>query len=217
MKAIMKHHFRENATYFMVVFGLILILLCFEIIYGKQALFLQINAFHTPLLDYFFQYITHLGDGLFFILIAFLLLFIKKGWAVTGFVCYLITSILAQFLKKVIFTGTPRPIKYFEELGINIRTIEGLEVHSWNSFPSGHTITAFAISTFLVLLFRFKKWQYVLAFSTFIIAFSRIYLAQHFLIDVIFGAFLGVVFTFLTYTILYFYLHKKSWFDKPLF
>lgn len=217
MKENIKQYLSVNATYFIAVFGLILVFLGVELYMGKENLFLYLNAFHNPSLDFIFSYLTHVGDGLFFLLITGILLFYKKGWAVIGFICYLTTSFVAQFSKKVVFSGSPRPLKYFEQIGVDIRTIEGLEIHSWNSLPSGHTITTFAIATFLVLLISSKKWQPLIIVAAFIISYSRIYLAQHFPMDVISGAVIGVVVTFFTIVFVQHYWQNKSWYNKPLF
>jgi undecaprenyl-diphosphatase len=74
-----------------------------------------------------------------------------------------------------------------------------IEPHCWAtllppdqfSFPSGHTITAFAVAVtfgiFYPVLFPF------LLFCAFSIALSRIVLGMHFLSDVIAGATLGII------------------------
>jgi membrane-associated phospholipid phosphatase len=61
----------------------------------------------------------------------------------------------------------------------------------WNSFPSGHTMAAFGL--YAALAFYAKKWYqaFGLFFLALLVGYSRIYLSQHFLVDVIFGAMLG--------------------------
>ncbi len=82
----------------------------------------------------------------------------------------------------------------------------GLEPHCWASilppdqfsFPSGHTITAFAIAMTLGSFYPdFKVGLLLVAVS---IAASRIILGMHFLSDVLAGSVIGV---FLAYTFLY--------------
>ena len=71
------------------------------------------------------------------------------------------------------------------------------EPHCWASllppdqfsFPSGHTITAFAVAVSLSLFFP-SLW-YGLLFCAISVAASRILLGMHFLSDVVAGAFLG--------------------------
>ncbi|MFZ0638758.1 MAG: phosphatase PAP2 family protein [Candidatus Acidiferrales bacterium] len=82
----------------------------------------------------------------------------------------------------------------------------GLEPHCWASilppdqfsFPSGHTITAFAIAMTLGSFYPdFRVGLLLVAVS---IAASRIILGMHFLSDVLAGSVIGV---FLAYTFLY--------------
>jgi membrane-associated phospholipid phosphatase len=61
-----------------------------------------------------------------------------------------------------------------------------------DSFPSGHTTSAFALATTIAIISKDKKiglFCFILAALT---GYSRIYLGQHFLEDVGFGSLLGV-------------------------
>jgi len=74
-----------------------------------------------------------------------------------------------------------------------------LEPHCWStllppdqfSFPSGHTITAFAVAT--PLMMYYPDWTAGLVFCAASIAISRIILGMHFLSDVLSGAVLGLL------------------------
>jgi undecaprenyl-diphosphatase len=82
-----------------------------------------------------------------------------------------------------------------------------IEPHCWSfvlppdkySFPSGHSITAFAVAVTLGLFYPFLK-PCLLALA-FLIAASRIILGMHFLSDVIAGSALGVVLGFASFYI----------------
>jgi len=82
-----------------------------------------------------------------------------------------------------------------------------LEPHCWStllppdqfSFPSGHSITAFAVATSLAL--SYPALMAVLLFCALSVAVSRIVLGMHFLSDVLVGALLG---TLLGYGAFYF-------------
>ncbi len=74
-----------------------------------------------------------------------------------------------------------------------------IEPHCWASllppdqfsFPSGHTITAFAVSAPLML--HFPELSGALLFCALSIAVSRVMLGMHFLSDVLAGALLGIL------------------------
>ena len=57
------------------------------------------------------------------------------------------------------------------------------------SFPSGHSMSAFAVATAIALLAPRMRWP-VLGLAA-LIAFSRVYLGVHFWLDVLAGAVLG--------------------------
>ena len=67
------------------------------------------------------------------------------------------------------------------------------------SFPSGHSITAFAITVPVGLFY--PPLMPVLMFCAISIAMSRIVLGMHFLSDVIAGSLIGVVLGYFSYTL----------------
>lgn len=81
-----------------------------------------------------------------------------------------------------------------------------IEPHCWArllppdrfSFPSGHTITAFAVAVSLGMFYH--GFLPVLLFCAFSIAISRILLGMHFLSDVLVGALLGTGLAWSSYT-----------------
>lgn len=80
-----------------------------------------------------------------------------------------------------------------------------IEPHCWSSilppdkysFPSGHSITAFAVATTLGLFY--PQVLAVLLTAAFLIAASRIILGMHFLSDVLAGCVLGVLLGLISY------------------
>lgn len=211
--------------YFLLLYALFLtfslyILVCFS----KEEIFLWTNNRHNSLLDVFFQVTTYLGEGMFAALVVILLASYKIRIGLTALASFVGTGLAVQLLKRLVFTDHYRPIKYFE--GINdLYIIPGLDVHSLYSFPSGHTATAFSVFFLIALVVSHKKPSKINAiigvFSCCIglgVGYSRIYLSQHFLIDVLAGSAIGVVITWLVFYYFIISRHlRKDWMGKSLF
>lgn len=171
---------------------LLLITVCiFFPLYEKGKFELIINSAHAPLLDQFFAGITQLGDGAIMILPIVVTLFIKYSYSIFLSLSTLIHIILVTLGKRILFPGMPRPIEFLS--GIDIYTVPGVPISHWNTFPSGHTTTIFMLTCALAFLNSKQKWlQIVLLCIAVLTGFSRIYLMQHFLLDVLVGSVLGV-------------------------
>jgi membrane-associated phospholipid phosphatase len=189
---------------------ILLVFLNFYISKGKVNSLLFINQLNHPIADTFFKYITYLGDGVCWILILIVSYFIakKKIWiVVTNFI---LSTLFAQGLKRLFFYNELRPSALLE-LGYQLHFVDGVKMYLHHSFPSGHTTTAFAIAfTTILLLNRKNKMKYLLVVIALIVAYSRVYLAQHYVLDVIVGAFLGVLSTFLSIYVLSLFKISKS-------
>ena len=122
--------------------GLILILASFII--KKEDLFLMLNLDLGKQADTFFKYFTNVGDGLFWLLWA-LLIIIKKGkkYLPLLFASVIFSTLLTQISKQVIYPDEPRPLQAIADQS-QVHYVTGVTVHSINSFPSGHTAGAFA-------------------------------------------------------------------------
>ena len=117
--------------------------------------------------------------------------------------------IFSQGLKRFVFQDVPRPTRYFDGIA-ELNLIEGVKHHGSFSFPSGHTITAFAVATFFAIVFRKNKSLSVaILLGAMLVGISRIYLLQHFLRDVLAGSLIGVVIAIGTYLLFEHYVFKK--------
>lgn len=180
-------------------------------LFSKSDLHLFINQFHHPILDVFFKYITYLGDGLFAGITLFIILWfnLKKGLlAALGFG---FSALITQTLKRVVFYEVLRPSKYFEGVA-DLHFVPGVDLHAIHSFPSGHSTAAFTLFTALVIIYHEKRLLWLFFSTALLAAFSRVYLSQHFVIDILFGSIIGSL------TALFFMsLEKKiSWNDRGL-
>ena len=172
--------------------------LIFILNYDKTELHLSVNAIHSNGLDTFFKYWTYLGDGL-VTAIAVLVIGIATRsnyrWStlVVGFLSLIIAGIFAQIIKQLVYPDAFRPLEFIGRDLLYL--VPDVDVHSTNSFPSGHTTTAFAFLAFLAYYWSNKGLllQVLLALCAVLIGYSRIYLSQHFLEDVVMGACLGIL------------------------
>ncbi|SMO56079.1 phosphatase PAP2 family protein [Solitalea koreensis] len=162
---------------------------------GHAGSFLLINGAHTGWTDQFFKYFTYVGDGTFFgiLIIAYLFTDRKRSWLT--FLTLVITTILANLIKHQLFPHTLRPKTYFNDDRL-LHFVNGVVVHSYGSFPSGHSISAFSIAMLCTYFSKDKHLGAVYALMAALVGYSRIYLAQHFLLDVIMGSLIGVIATF---------------------
>ena len=171
--------------YLFLVIGIFVLILC-----NKGDFLLWLNAHHNPGSDFFFKYWTHLGDGLVF---AFLgILFIMTSYYNTIVLIFAVISqtIIVQGLKRFVFDDVVRPKLFFEDFDA-IYQVPGVEIHASNSFPSGHTATAFTVAVLLSLLIKNKYWTSLLMALAILVGLSRVYLLQHFFIDIYFGSLIG--------------------------
>lgn len=160
--------------------------------YGKTASFLLINSHHTTALDLLFEYGTFLGDGLIYIPLLVYCIFFNRSFLIPAALSIIICLVLTHFLKRVVFPTELRPIS-LEAQHLVIHKIPGLHINRTNSFPSGHTATAFATALLLAAVLQKRRWAVVAVVLAFLVAYSRVYLAQHFVTDVLGGMVIGIV------------------------
>ncbi len=190
---------------FWLVCGAVLLLMA----KGEPLLF--INHYHYHVWDYFFFCLTYFGDGLFSVLfLVGILLFVNMRKAFVVTLIFLIVVLVVQALKFSFVE--PRPFIYFQETQ-NVYYIPWLEIHKFNSFPSGHTAQAFCFA--LCVCFYAQKRYTVLLFTlAALTGLSRMYLLQHFPIDVLVGSFVAVVLTTVLFPLLE---NRASFFRRPVF
>lgn len=149
---------------------------------GKENAFLWLNTDLGNFADQFFRYWTYAGDGMVWVPVTILILIARRKYWILAFSSIIISTLIAQLSKNIFFKGLPRPSLAITDHSI-IHTVPGVELHTMNSFPSGHTTTAFTLF-FLACFFINKKWMlYTGLVYALLAAYSRVYLAQHFPID----------------------------------
>ncbi len=176
-------------------------------IVGKNALFLMMNADLGKTADLFFSYWTNLGDGIIWVAVAVLFFVYKRNKFPLLIAAILISTLITQLTKNYIFTAEPRPTAAIADLSL-IHTVPGVELHTAYSFPSGHTATAFTIYLLACLFIR-RSWIIPVGFVyAILVGYSRIYLAQHFPMDVGGGMIAALITIFISLFI------QKQWEKK---
>ena len=211
---------RQARTFLIPYAGLLLAVGGVLLATPKHTAFFFVNGHHSPFFDQLFRLFTNVGDGAFYVLVTLGLLFVRFRWALVSLVCFAITSLAAQVGKQLIFTGHPRPFRFFSETpGFPpLHVVEGVVMGTLKSFPSGHSTSAFSVFLLLTLVVKNKRWGYVFVLLAAAAAYSRVYLAQHFVEDVYAGSLLGTVLTLVLLSWLGAYLsrHPRAWYGWRL-
>jgi membrane-associated phospholipid phosphatase len=186
------------------------------IFFDKEILFTTVNTHHSPQLDIVMYVVTHLGEGAIIALVLILLLgvsYLRNWWY---FIAAVLTNILPTAFIQIIKGSyyAPRPLKYFNNAEW-IHTLPHWQRLMERSFPSGHSCGAFCLFCFLSFLLpsRYRVWGLVFFVLALTVAYSRIYLAAHFFLDVYVGSIIGTLFTVF---IMSFMRRYKSYFSKNL-
>lgn len=113
-------------------------------------------------------------------------------------------------MKRQVFGECDRPVEFLAEMpGLNV--VQGVELHHHLSFPSGHATAAFSMCMAMAVLLNRVGWAALLAVLASFIAFSRVYLSQHFTEDILAGAAIGVFSCTVSYVLLY----RSKWAQRP--
>lgn len=180
----------------------------------KFSLHLYLSSFYSSFGDLIMPHLTNIGDGLFLLFITVLVfLFGSKRLAIFLMIGFLLSSGIVQFLKHFIFENHMRPMYLFQHVK-GFHTIYDFKHHLYQSFPSGHSTSSFVLFTFLATNYAKNwKWQILCFISAFFVAYSRVYLSQHYFEDVFAGAMIG--FLCMKYTQV-FLANKWQHLDQPL-
>ncbi len=183
--------FKANRSFFFGFF-LFVILCCYILLaYSKADGFYLLNPYHSGFTNFIFIYLTYLGDGFFCVGIGLLLFFFRKRFlGLMVLSSYAVSGIIAQVLKYYILEA--RPAVFLKDTSYKY-FIDNVTLHNFHAFPSGHTASAFALAAVLSFDAKNKNYSFLFLGGAFIVGYSRIYLAQHFIDDVLAGALMGMV------------------------
>lgn len=176
--------------------------------FSAADMLLFVNGHYNAFLDAVMPWWTDFGDGATHIaIIVALIVFawrLRRGpvrWGWLAFLGFALPSLTSQVLKESFFNHVPRPVTYFASTPSVLHHVPGVELWTYNSFPSGHTITAFSIALTLIYLFQPRRvwtWSLLLFAWALSVGYSRMYLAEHFFRDVYGGAIIGMTMTYVS-------------------
>ena len=177
----------------------------------KAQLHLQLCQPHTAYLDTIIPLVTDLVDWLPYLCVV-LLLFYRAGWATFLASNLLLSTLIVQPIKHIVCA--PRPLTWFAENmpDVSLPLVEGVRMNYWLSFPSGHTTTFFVLffTLSIILCAENIKGKTILSLLCFLCAsfgaYTRIYLSQHFALDI----FAGILIAILSTLLLYYFLVLKT-------
>ena len=152
----MKQIFQANRIFFIAYSIWLLLAAVFCYAYSQATLSMYINSFQFSGLDSFAKYFTHVGDGLFAVVVSVLLFVYDRKIGILVILSYLMSAGITQALKHTLYADAGRPIQFFGGTSI-VHFIEGVSLHAHNSFPSGQTTSIFALCS--MLAFAFKKYS----------------------------------------------------------
>ena len=143
------------------------------------------RAAHIEWLRMLFHSVSRLGDGVFWYALMFLLL-AADGTAAIAPVLHMVAAglagtILYRWLKAK--TLRPRPYQVNQAISCNARPLDQF------SFPSGHTLHAFAFTT--IAIAYCPQLAFLLIPFACMVALSRVVLGLHYPSDVLAGAAIG--------------------------
>jgi len=154
----------------------------------------------NPTTDLIMQYVTESGEVLWMMAFAILMLIIRKTRriGITLMILIVLSTLLTGYIKCGIdrdrpdfdYVGTPFPVEISRDT-YALFCEGGFDA----SFPSGHAARSmiFGIILGYALSERFPRGAYLLFLYPVMISISRIYVLQHYPMDVIGGTIIGIM------------------------
>ena len=170
--------------------------------FDQAVIFFVSENVGNPVLDIIMQLITESGDTFYMLGFGVITLIIKKTRriGITLMILIVLSTLLTGYIKCGV--DRDRPDFLYEGVFFPVEISQDTfalfcEGGSTASFPSGHAARSviFGIVLAYVLSERFPKGCYLLFAYPILVSISRIYVLQHFPMDVIGGAVLGIMLT----------------------
>jgi membrane-associated phospholipid phosphatase len=198
-----------NGPFRWAIASMVVFMLCaISFFFADMQIALWMHLHLNPVLNIMFQQITRFGQSEWYLVPGFLIFLLfrkhkpsasRAGWFVFSVVA--ISGLAADLLKYLLPRARPGTFLDGGSYGFRIFPLLHGWDHGWNSFPSGHAATAFsAAAAFSILFPRFRFLFYSVAT---LIAFSRVAVTEHYVSDIIAGAFLGILTSILLHNLFF--------------
>jgi membrane-associated phospholipid phosphatase len=166
-----------------------------------------INSFNSSGADFLFKIISSGAEITIPILLLGYLIWKKSIFLKSYVISYIFSTVIVQFLKLVVFKDALRPLAYFKGQGHAWHLVQNLLINEYNSMPSGHTSAAWFVCFWISLVAQKPFLTVLIIFYAMLVAYSRVYLFQHFPVDTAVGAMIGTGVSLLVY---YFNVSKSD-------
>ncbi len=190
---------RQSRLFFIPYLIIVITCLVIKLTFSREQIYFSVNAHNYPWADFIFPLVTHLGDATMLVPVTLYFLLTSYRKLLLFATSFALSGLLIQVVKRIFHS--PRPKAYFAGQAVKIHFVKGMVILTNNSFPSGHTVTAFSAATVLSYLVVTKRWGFIYLLLAMAVAYSRMYLSEHFFEDVTAGSIIGVMGTvmWLTY------------------
>ena len=177
------------------------------IVQSDYSLFLTINGWHTPFLDFIMFWLSdkYIWIPLYAVLLALLIRDNRRHW----WLLLIAIAVLVTLTDQI-------SVKFFKDVFLRLRpchdpALSGL-VRMLNGhcggqygFISSHAANSFGLAVFVgaLLKHRYKWMLWAMLLWAFIVSYSRVYLGVHFPGDVLVGALVGVLIGLLVFKLFF--------------
>jgi membrane-associated phospholipid phosphatase len=209
----MRQAILENKLFYVPYLFVLMVCGFFLVQFTKAETHIWLNSYNSSFFDIFFKYLTNLGDGISLPVLLLIAVWARFRDGVYLVVVFLLSGFFVQVLKRFVFPDMDRPTKFLGE-NVHLHLVDGVKQHCCHSFPSGHAATAFGFFLCFAMISK-RNWikgsMFVLAC---LVAYSRVYLSQHFLIDIFVGSLIGTIVATTCYS--WIYTLNGAWMDTNL-
>lgn len=191
----------------------------------ERDVFLWLNDFHNTFWDSFMWIYSSKAIWVPLALIALFVFIYKNNWreSVLIILCMILLGTLCDQLSAGLIKHTFerfRPTHHpdFKDYVTIVNDYRGGRF----GFVSAHAANGFGVATFLALIFRYRRFTYIIFAWATLTAYSRIYLGVHFISDIIGGMIVGsfvgfLIYLFFQYGRFKFLKHTPEEFEYPVF